>query len=79
MPKNPSRRSQGGDVEGTDRTDVVLGQPIDVAAASYDGGYGPGVLEETLEAGYVTKADLKQGFCSYGIAVGEDSPQSKRR
>ena len=76
MVRNPSRRSQGGDVEGTEKTDVVLGSPIDVAAASFEPGYD---LDETLDAGYVTKADLKRGFCSYGIAVGDESPQGKRR
>ena len=70
MPKNPSRSSQGGDVEGTTKTDVTnaLGSPLEVASASFDPGYD---LEETLEAGYVSAADLKRGFCSYGEGIGE--------
>ncbi len=68
MPKNPSRASQGGDVPGTSRTDVVLGEPLDVATASYEPGYD---LDTTLENGHVNRADLKQGFCDYGVAVGE--------
>lgn len=68
MPKNPSRRSQGGDVEGTTKTNAILGSPLDVSRASYDPGYD---LEETLEAGYVTEADLKVGYCSYGECIGE--------
>jgi len=72
VPKNPSRSSQGGDVEGTTKTDTTnaLGSPLDVSRASYDPGYDA-QLEETLKAGYVTQADLKRGFCSYGQAIGE--------
>lgn len=68
MPFNPNRRFQGGDVEGTTKTDVegAVGAPIEVALASYDPGYP---LGDTLE--YETMADLKQGFASYGVAVGE--------
>jgi hypothetical protein len=58
-------RSRGGDVSGTTKTDVVLGSPITVAEASYDPGYEFG---ESLE--YASKADLKQGYTSYGKAVG---------
>lgn len=74
MPKNPERAARGGDVEGMDRTDVdgAVGSPLEVAAASFDPGYS---LEETLEAGYVTEADLKKGFCSYGVSVGEGMPR----
>lgn len=70
MPNNPSRAAQGGDVEGTTKTDVTnaLGSPLEVSRASYDPGYD---LEETLEAGYVSPADLKRGFCSYGEGIGE--------
>lgn len=71
MPKNPSRSSQGGDVEGTTKTDTTnaLGDPLEVSRASYEPGYE--CLEETLEAGYATAADLKRGFSSYGAAIGE--------
>jgi len=69
MPNNPERATRGGDVSGTTRTDVegAVGSPIIVAEASYEPGYS---IEETMEAGYVSKADLKQGFCSYGVGVG---------
>jgi len=70
--RNPERATRGGDVEGTDRTDAVLGKPLDVGAASYDPGYS---LEETLEAGYINEADLKQGYCSYGVGVGDGRPK----
>ena len=67
MPANPERASRGGDVPGTTRTDVegAVGSPITVAEASYDPGYP---LGDSLE--YETMADLKQGFVSYGVAVG---------
>jgi hypothetical protein len=70
MPYNPERRIRGGDVEGTTKTDVegATGSPIEVAEASYDAGYE--CQDETMEVGYVTMADLKQGFCSYGVGVG---------
>lgn len=74
MPRNPERAARGGDVEGMDRTDVdgAVGSPLEVSAASFDPGYP---LEETLEAGYATEADLKKGFCSYGVSVGESMPK----
>lgn len=67
MPMNPERKSRGGDVEGTTKTDVegAVGSPVEVARASYDPGYD---LGDSLE--YETAADLKQGYCSYGVAVG---------
>lgn len=71
MPKNPGRRTQGGDVEGMEAIDqegALPGQSLDVAAASYDPGYS---LDETLEAGYMTKADMKRGYSSYGLGVGD--------
>lgn len=70
MPNNPERASRGGDVDGTTKTDVDMsvGSPIEVSKASYDPGYDIGV---TLDAGYVSPADLKQGFASYGVGVGE--------
>jgi hypothetical protein len=68
MPANPERASRGGDVSGTTKTDVegAVGSPIEVASASYEPGY-----DQFL--GYASKADLKQGFCSYGVAIGEES------
>lgn len=68
MPFNPERRDRGGDVEGFTKTDVegAVGSPITVAEASYDPGYDLGASLE-----YETDADLKQGFSSYGVAVGE--------
>ena len=78
MPKNPERATRGGDVSGTTRTDVdgAVGSPITVADASYDPGYD--CLEETLEAGYVSKADLKRGFGSYGVVIGEGRPKGAK-
>jgi hypothetical protein len=69
MPMNPDRRSRGGDVEGMTKTDVegAVGSPIEVAKASYDPGYE---LGDSLQ--YETRADLKQGYCSYGVAVGDE-------
>ena len=68
MPKNPERAWRGGDVEGTTETDIEggVGEPIDVAEASYEPGY---TLGESLDE--ATMADVKQGFCSYGIMIGE--------
>jgi hypothetical protein len=69
MPANPERASRGGDVSGTTKTDAQwsIGGPIEVASASYEPGY------ETF-LGYSSPADLKQGYCSYGISIGEGSP-----
>ncbi len=70
MPSNPERATRGGDVEGTTKTDVVLGKPLEVAKASYDPGYP---LENTLsDAGTeFNMADLKQGYCTDGAVTGE--------
>lgn len=70
MPSNPERASRGGDVSGTCKTDNEwgVGSPVTVAEASYDPGYP---IENTLEAGYVTMADVKCGYCSYGVGSGE--------
>lgn len=67
MPHNPARRSQGGDVEGETKIDVSLGDAISVAEASFDPGYD---LSTSMH--FVKKADLLQGYCTYGRAVGED-------
>lgn len=70
MPSNPERASRGGDVSGTCRTDNEwgVGSPTTVAEASFEPGYS---LDTTMEAGYVTMADVKAGYCSYGVASGE--------
>lgn len=49
-----------------------VGSPVTVADASYEPGYD---LETVLSEGYVSAADLKQGYCSYGICVGEKRPK----
>lgn len=71
MPSNPSRSSQGGDVEGETSIDVTMGEAIKVAKASFDPGYS---IDKTLsDAGTVTnKADLVRGYCDYGKTVGEN-------
>jgi hypothetical protein len=70
MPRNPSRRWQGGDVEGTTRIDVTRGEALPVARASFDPGYS---LETTLSDADtdVSHADLVQGYCTYGKVIGE--------
>lgn len=69
MPKNPNRKAQGGDVEGTRATDTQwsVGDPVQVANASFDPGYP---LANSLD--YLYEADLVQGYCGYGRATGED-------
>lgn len=71
MPMNPERAARGGDVEGTAKTDADygLGTPLSVAKASYDGGYDDGLLAKSLPD--TTMADLKLGYCGYGVATGE--------
>lgn len=73
MPINPSRSSQGGDVEGQVPIFVTQGNAINVSKASFDAGYSAGALEATLSDGdtIVSKADLITGYCSYGKAIGE--------
>ena len=70
MPSNPERRARGGDVEGQTRIDVTQGEAIPVATASFEGGYGDDVKTEGSDA-EVSKADLVQGYSSYGKSVGE--------
>jgi hypothetical protein len=79
MPKNPQRDYYGGDVSGTEKisNDGAVNVPstFEVATASYDPGY-LGVdeaLPNTKRAGYVTDADIKRGYTSYGEPVGESS------
>lgn len=74
MPMNPMRGWAGGDVEGETKTDAEwgVGGPVTVAKASYDPGYS---LETTLDEAYTSAADLKMGYCSYGIAIGDGRPK----
>lgn len=67
MIKNPERATRGGDVEGSQMTDVDLGlgPASDVASASFDPGY------DDLALGYATVADMKRGYMSYGVGVGD--------
>lgn len=65
---------QGGDVTGTKKIDVSQGEALQVASASFEPGYD---LGSTLDAGYVDEACLVQGFCDYGICVGEESSIGK--
>lgn len=66
MPTNPTRSSQGGDVDGEKPIDISQGEPLKVSNASYDPGYP---LGKTIEN--ESMADLVKGFCSYGKSVGE--------
>lgn len=69
MPANPEYRSKGGDAPGVTKTaPSSMGRTLEVAKASYDPGCE--CVEETLEAGDVSWADVKQGFASYGRATG---------
>ena len=74
MIKNPERATRGGDVEGSQMTDVDdgLGPAQSVGSASFDPGYD---LESSLcdasGAGFATVADMKRGFTSYGVSVGD--------
>lgn len=65
-------RPQGGDVQGVTRIDVSQGDALEVATASFDPGYD---LESTYKGGdrrnRFTKADLVQGYCTYGRMIGE--------
>ena len=63
--------AQGGEVMGTRKIDVSQGVALDVAEASFSPGYD---LSTTLAAGYIDKACLTQGYCDYGVAIGQDSP-----
>lgn len=65
---NPERDCRGGDVPGTTKTDNEwgVGSAIDVAEASFDPGYPLGASLEDE-----TRADLKAGYCSYGVSVGD--------
>ena len=74
MPANPERSTRGGDVAGTTKTDNEwgVGSATIVADASYEPGYD---IDVTMEAGYVTLADVKQGYCSYGVGAGEARPK----
>jgi hypothetical protein len=62
-------RSQGGDVQGTTRTDNSdgVGEALSVASASFDPGYDFG---KSLDGEGQTKADLMKGYSSYGKSTG---------
>lgn len=68
MPMNPERASRGGDVEGTTKTDpgMGVGSPVTVADASYEPGYEIGAAMDDISL-----ADVKAGYCSYGVSVGD--------
>ena len=73
MISNPDRASRGGDVPGQTKTDIngAVGSALDVADASFDPGYD---LEDSLcdmTPGFVSVADLKRGYASYGVSVGD--------
>jgi hypothetical protein len=72
MPANPERGSRGGDVSGSCKTDNQwgVGSPVEVADASYEPGY-----EIEGGMGYASRADLKQGYISYGVGIGEGRPK----
>ena len=74
MPFNPDRKWQGGDVEGTAKTDAEwsVGSPITVAKASFDPGYD---LDTVFDTGYFSEADLPVGYTSYGVSVGDGRPK----
>jgi hypothetical protein len=71
-------RDRGGDVQGECKTDVegAVGSPITVADASYDPGYPFG--DSLGGDGYTSEAALKQGYCSYGVAIGEGRPKGMK-
>lgn len=70
MVDNPERASRGGSVEGQRPTDArrSVGKGVSVSNASFDPGYS---IKNSL--GDVSKADLVQGYCGYGKAVGQGS------
>ena len=60
-----------GDVSGSTRIDVTMGEAIPVASASFDPGYS---LASTLDNHSVARfkpGDLVRGYCDYGGAIGE--------
>lgn len=71
-------RPQGGDVGGTTRIDVTMGDAIPVASASFDPGYS---LESTLANGSVRfkPADLVRGYCDYGAEIGDGDTAGKSK
>lgn len=62
---------QGGDCAGETPIDVTMGKALRVARASFYPGYP---LKETLRRSpsepYMDEADLMQGYCDYGVAIG---------
>lgn len=67
---NPCRAAQGGDVEGTIKTDVEgsVSSPLTIARASVEPGYELGASLE-----YGSQADLLRGYCTYGKSIGEST------
>lgn len=61
--------ARGGDVSGTTRIDVSLGEAVPVASASFDANYGDGLQDRSMPD--QSRADLVQGYASYGPSVGE--------
>jgi hypothetical protein len=72
MARNPERRDRGGDVEGSTKTDNDwgVGEATTVAEASYDPGYP---VDNSLPD--TTMADVKQGYTSYGVSIGDGQPK----
>ena len=64
MQKNHMPRDSN--VSGTTRTD----DGVEVACNSYEADYPEGVSMEKSRAG-LSRADLVQGYCSYGAGIGE--------
>jgi hypothetical protein len=66
MIRNPERAARGGAVEGTTKTDTShsVGNAIDVGLTSFDAGYD-------MYLGYAQDADLRRGYMSYGVGVGD--------
>jgi hypothetical protein len=60
-------RPQGGKVQGTTRIDVSQGEALEVQTCSFEPGYEFG---NSLPDG-LTKADIVEGYCTYGLSVGE--------
>ena len=67
---------RGGDVKGTTKIDMegAVGEAVTVAEASFDPGYPLGHSLEGDNFGYMNEACLKQGYCSYGVAIGSGHP-----
>lgn len=60
-----------GDVSGTVRIDVTMGEAIPVARASFDPGYSLMTTLDNHSAAKFKPGDLVRGYCDYGGAIGE--------